>query len=229
MVRALFYGLGSDGIVGTNKNAIKIIGENTPFHAQGYFVYDSKKSGSMTISHLRFGPEPIHSPYLIKQANFVACHQPIFLKKINMAELLVPGGSFLLNTDKGVDEVWSSLPVEIQETLLSKRAKLYIIDAQKVAQENGMGRRINTIMQVCFFGISNVLPKEEAIAAIKDSIKKAYERKGARIVEMNLKAVDSTLEQLYVVDVPEKALAELKLIPPVSILNVEVHIFLMMG
>jgi pyruvate-ferredoxin/flavodoxin oxidoreductase len=216
VVRAIFYGLGADGTVGANKNSIKIIGENTDFHAQGYFVYDSKKSGSMTISHLRFGPEPIHAPYLIKQANFVACHQPIFLKKINMVDQLMPGGSFLLNTDKPVDKVWDSLPREIQESLVSKNAKLYIIDAQKVAQENGMGRRINTIMQACFFGISGVLPREEAIAAIKDSIKKAYEKKGTRVVEMNLKAVDSTLEQLFEVALPESITADTMLAPPVQ-------------
>jgi pyruvate-ferredoxin/flavodoxin oxidoreductase len=216
VVRAIFYGLGSDGTVGANKNSIKIIGENTPNHAQGYFVYDSKKSGSMTISHLRFGPEHIHSPYLIKQANFVACHQPIFLKKINMIDYLLPGGSFLLNTDKPVDQVWESLPREIQESLISKKAKFYIIDAQKVAQENGMGRRINTIMQACFFGISGVLPREEAIQAIKDSIKKAYEKKGTRIVEMNLKAVDSTLEQLFEVKIPASVNAQTKLVPPVQ-------------
>ncbi len=216
VVRAIFYGLGADGTVGANKNSIKIIGENTDNHAQGYFVYDSKKSGSMTISHLRFGPEPIHSPYLIKQANFVACHQPIFLKKINMVDHLIPGGSFLLNTDKPVDKVWDSLPREIQESLISKKAKFFIIDAQKVAQETGMGRRINTIMQVCFFGISGVLPKGEAIAAIKDSIKKAYEKKGARIVEMNLKAVDSTLEQLFEVAVPTAINADTQLQPAVQ-------------
>ncbi len=215
VVRAVFYGLGSDGTVGANKNSIKIIGENTPNHAQGYFVYDSKKSGSMTISHLRFGPDPIHSPYLIRHANFVACHQPIFLKKINMADLLVQGGSFLLNTEKSTEEVWASLPRETQETLIKKNAKFFIIDAQKVAQDTGMGRRINTIMQVCFFGISGVLPKDEAIEAIKYSIKKAYEKKGGRIVEMNLKAVDSTLEQLFEVKVPETVNADTILLPPV--------------
>lgn len=215
VVRALFYGLGADGTVGANKNSIKIIGENTPNHAQGYFVYDSKKSGSMTISHLRFGPEPIHSPYLIKQANFVACHQPVFLKKINMADCLISGGSFLLNTDKPVAQVWETLPREIQESLSAKKAKFYIIDAQKVAQANGMGRRINTIMQVCFFGISGVLPREEAIKAIKESIKKVYDKKGTRVVEMNLKAVDSTLEQLFEVKVPSFASASTRLVPPV--------------
>jgi pyruvate-ferredoxin/flavodoxin oxidoreductase len=216
VVRAVFYGLGADGTVGANKNSIKIIGENTDNHAQGYFVYDSKKSGSMTISHLRFGPEPIHSPYLIKTANFVACHLPIFLKKINMVDLLVEGGCFLLNTDKSADAVWESLPREIQESLINKKAKFYIIDAQKVAEQNGMGRRINTIMQACFFGISGVLPREEAINAIKYSIKKAYERKGARIVEMNLKAVDSTLENLFEVKIPATASAQTRLLPPVQ-------------
>lgn len=215
VIRAIFYGLGSDGTVGANKNSIKIIGENTPYHAQGYFVYDSKKSGSVTISHLRFGAEPIHSPYLIKQANFVACHQPVFLSKINMVDLLMPDGSFLLNTDKSINEVWSSLPYEVQDSLINKKARFYIINAQKVAQENGMGRRINTIMQACFFGISGVLPKDDAIAAIKDSIRKAYELKGAKVVEMNLKAVDNTLEELFEVKVPDKIDSNSKLVPPV--------------
>ncbi len=216
VVRAVFYGLGADGTVGANKNSIKIIGENTDNHAQGYFVYDSKKSGSMTVSHLRFGPEPIHSPYLIKKANFVACHQPIFLKKINMVDLLVEGGCFLLNTDQSVETVWDSLPKQIQQSLIKKKAKFYIIDAQKVAEQNGMGRRINTIMQACFFGISGVLPKEEAIKAIKDSIKKAYEKKGTRVVEMNVKAVDSSLEQLFEVPVPSAINSAVNLLPPVQ-------------
>ncbi|MBZ0245923.1 MAG: pyruvate:ferredoxin (flavodoxin) oxidoreductase [Cyclobacteriaceae bacterium] len=211
VVRAIFYGLGADGTVGANKNSIKIIGENTSNHAQGYFVYDSKKSGSMTISHLRFGPEPIHAPYLITRANFIACHQPFFMEKINVVQHLAPGGTFLLNSTWAPEEVWYHLPQEIQEILIDRKAKIYTIDGQKVAKECGMGRRINTIMQVCFFAISNVLPKEEAIEQIKESIRKTYGKKGSLIVDTNLKAVDNTLEHLYKVEIPDKANSKTKL------------------
>ena len=165
----MFYGLGSDGTVGANKNSIKIIGEETDNYAQGYFVYDSKKSGSMTVSHLRFGPQPIRSIYLISKANFVACHQPVFLERYNMLSSLVPGGTFLLNTPFASDEIWSKLPTPVQEALLAKKVKFYVIDATKVARDSGMGGRINTIMQVCFFALSGVLPKDEAIESIKHS------------------------------------------------------------
>ncbi|HEY5690655.1 MAG TPA: pyruvate:ferredoxin (flavodoxin) oxidoreductase [Cyclobacteriaceae bacterium] len=215
VVRAIFYGLGADGTVGANKNSIKIIGENTSNHAQGYFVYDSKKSGSMTISHLRFGPEPIHAPYLITKANFVACHQPFFMEKINVVDNLADSGTFLLNSPWAADEVWSHLPEEIQKTLIDKKAKIFTIDGQKVAKECGMGRRINTIMQVCFFAISNVLPKEEAIEQIKDSIRKTYGKKGAVIVETNLKAVDNTLANLYEVQLPAAVKSNSKLVASV--------------
>ncbi len=178
VIRAMFYGLGADGTVGANKNSIKIIGEETPNFAQGYFVYDSKKSGSMTVSHLRFGPEPIRSSYLITKANFVACHQPVFLERYDMVKNLVPGGTFLLNTPFGPEEIWKHLPTPGQQALLAKKAKFYVIDATKVARASGMGGRINTIMQVCFFALSGVLPKDEAIAAIKDSIRKTYGKKG---------------------------------------------------
>ncbi len=216
VVRAMFYGLGSDGTVGANKNSIKIIGEYTENYAQGYFVYDSKKSGSITISHLRFGPEPIRSPYLISKANFVACHQAVFIEKLDMVKNLVKGGTFLLNTPYGADEVWDYLPKEIQKDLIEKGAKFYIIDAQKVAEDSGMGRRINTVMQTCFFAISGVLPKEKAINAIKDSIKKTYGKKGDVIVQMNLTAVDNTLENLHEVNVPGEITAKKGLLPPVS-------------
>jgi pyruvate-ferredoxin/flavodoxin oxidoreductase len=199
VVRALFYGLGADGTVGANKNSIKIIGEETDNYAQGYFVYDSKKSGSMTVSHLRFGPQPIRSTYLISQANFVACHQPGFLERFDMLGSLVTGGTFLLNTPYGAEEVWSHLPTPVQESLLSRKAVLYVIDATKVARDSGMGARINTIMQVCFFALSGVLPKAEAIAAIKNSIKKTYGKKGQEVVAMNLQAVDNTLAHLHAV------------------------------
>src|SRR6516225_9488954 len=158
VVRAMFYGLGADGTVGANKNSIKIIGENTDNYAQGYFVYDSKKSGAMTVSHLRFGPKPIRSTYLVSKANFVACHQWIFLERYDMLSALVPGGTFLLNSPYGADEVWDHLPRAVQEQLITKRAKFYVIDAYQVARDTGMGSHMNTILQVCFFAISAVLP-----------------------------------------------------------------------
>jgi pyruvate-ferredoxin/flavodoxin oxidoreductase len=197
VIRAMFYGLGADGTVGANKNSIKIIGEETPNFAQGYFVYDSKKSGSMTVSHLRFGPQSIRSSYLITKANFVACHQPIFLERYDMVKNLVPGGTFLLNTPFAKEEVWAQLPTPVQESILAKKVRVFVIDATKVARESGMGGRINTIMQVCFFALSGVLPKDEAIEAIKESIRKTYGKKGEEIVQMNLKAVDNTLAHLH--------------------------------
>ncbi|HEV2328912.1 MAG TPA: pyruvate:ferredoxin (flavodoxin) oxidoreductase [Verrucomicrobiae bacterium] len=206
VVRALFYGLGSDGTVGANKNSIKIIGEETDNFAQGYFVYDSKKSGSMTVSHLRFGPRPIRSSYLISDANFVACHQSVFLGRYDMLRSLAPGGTFLLNTPYSPKEIWTTLPTPVQESLLAKKARFFVIDATQVARSSGMGGRINTIMQVCFFALSGVLPKNEAIDAIKNSIKKTYGKKGEEIVQMNLKAVDNTLEHLYEVPLTNCAL-----------------------
>ena len=197
VVRALFFGLGADGTVGANKNSIKIIGEETANYAQGYFVYDSKKSGSMTVSHLRFGPQPIRSSYLITSSNFVACHLPVFLERYEMLRSLVDGGTFLLNTPQSKEAIWATLPTPVQETLLAKKAKFHVINATKVARESGMGGRINTIMQVCFFALSGVLPKDEAIAAIKNSIKKTYGKKGDEVVNMNLKAVDNTLANLH--------------------------------
>lgn len=204
VIRAMFYGLGADGTVGANKNSIKIIGEETPNFAQGYFVYDSKKSGSMTVSHLRFGPEPIRSTYLISRANFVACHLPMFLERYDMVKNLVPGGTFLLNTPFGREQIWSQLPTPVQSALLENKIKFYVIDATKVARESGMGGRINTIMQVCFFALSGVLPKKEAIEAIKESIRKTYGKKGEEVVQMNLKAVDNTLAHLYEVTLNNK-------------------------
>lgn len=215
VVRALFYGLGADGTVGANKESIKIIGENTDNYAQGYFVYDSKKSGAITISHLRFGTRPIRSTYLITQANFVACHQPVFLERMNVAECLVPGGTLLLNSPHKTEEVWKSLPVETQRDIIAKKAKLYTIDAMRVARAAGMGPRINTVMQTCFFSVSGVLPKEEAIQAIKDSIKKAYGKKGEEIVKMNIAAVDTTLANLFEVSVPAEVDSVTAIRPPV--------------
>jgi pyruvate-ferredoxin/flavodoxin oxidoreductase len=207
IIRALFFGLGSDGTVGANKNSIKIIGENTDNYAQGYFVYDSKKAGTLTVSHLRFGPDPIRSTYLVHKATFIACHQTVFLEKYDMIRYLDEGGTFLVNTPWSKEEVWDNLPKSVQETLIAKKAKLYTIDAQKVAENSGMGRRINTVMQVCFFAISGVLPKEEAIEAIKKSIKKTYGKKGDEVVRMNLQAVDNTLENLHEVTIPNKITA----------------------
>ncbi len=216
VIRALFYGLGADGTVGANKNSIKIIGEGTENFAQGYFVYDSKKSGSMTVSHLRFGPEPIRSTYLITRAQFVACHLPTFLEKYDMVKPLVSGGTFLLNTPYSKDEVWPKLPTPLQESLIAKKAKFYVIDATKVARDSGMGGRINTIMQVCFFALSGVLPRDKAIEAIKYSIKKTYGKKGEEVVAMNLKAVDNTLEHLHEVAVPDRVNGSGGLLPPIS-------------
>ncbi|HEY1490220.1 MAG TPA: 2-oxoacid:acceptor oxidoreductase family protein, partial [Verrucomicrobiae bacterium] len=217
VVRALFYGLGADGTVGANKNSIKIIGEETDNYAQGYFVYDSKKSGSMTVSHLRFGPQPIRSTYLITSANFIACHLPTFLERYEMLRPLVSGGTFLLNTPRSKEEIWASLPTPTQEVLLAKKAKFFVIDATKVARDSGMGGRINTIMQVCFFALSGVLPKDEAIAAIKNSIKKTYGKKGDEVVQMNLKAVDNTLAHLHEVDVlNNKVNGTGALLPPIT-------------
>jgi len=203
VVRALFYGLGADGTVGANKNSIKIIGENTTNYAQGYFVYDSKKSGAMTVSHLRFGPQPIRSSYLVSKANFIACHQWIFLERYDMLSALVPGGVFLLNSPFGPDEVWDQLPSEVQAQLIAKKAKLYVIDAYQVARDAGMGSRMNTIMQVCFFAISKVLPRDEAIEAIRQSIRDTYGRKGEEVVQKNMRAVDETLAHLFEAKIPE--------------------------
>jgi pyruvate-ferredoxin/flavodoxin oxidoreductase len=204
-VRALFYGLGSDGTVGANKNSIKIIGEQTDNYAQGYFVYDSKKSGSMTVSHLRFGPKPIRSTYLITKASFVACHNFSFLEKMNVLEAAVPGAVFLLNSPFSGDEVWDKLPRSMQEEMLRKKIEFYVIDGYKVAREAGMGSRINTIMQTCFFAISGVLPREEAIAQIKKSIQKTYGKRGEAVVQKNFAAVDAALAHLKRVELPAAA------------------------
>jgi pyruvate-ferredoxin/flavodoxin oxidoreductase len=207
VVRAQFFGLGSDGTVGANKESIKIIGENTDYFAQGYFVYDSKKSGAMTISHLRFGPRPIRSTYLITKANFVACHQPVLLGTCEVLKDLAPGGTFLLNSSLGPERVWGHLPETVQGRLIEQRAKFFVIDGNKVARDAGMGGRINTVMQTCFFAIAGVLPAQDAIEAIKNSIRKTYAKKGEEIVEMNLRAVDAALVYLYEVQIPERAVA----------------------
>ena len=204
-VRALFYGLGSDGTVGANKNSIKIIGNETDNYAQGYFVYDSKKSGSMTTSHLRFGPKPIRSTYLITRASFVACHNFSFVEKVDVLEAAEPGAVFLLNSPFPADQVWDKLPKSLQEEMLRKKVQFYVIDGYAVAREAGMGTRINTIMQTCFFAISGVLPKDEAIEQIKKSIKKTYGKRGEAIVQKNFAAVDHALAHLHKVELPATA------------------------
>lgn len=205
--RAVFFGLGADGTVGANKNSIKIIAENTDNYAQGYFVYDSKKAGAMTISHLRFSPQPMQSPYLIEQAQFVACHQFSFVEKRDMLKYAAPGATFLLNTPYSKDEIWDHVPRSVQEALIDKKLKFYVINADKVASETGMGRRINTVMQTCFFAISGVLPRDEAIKQIKKAIQKTYGIKGKQIVELNYAAVDATLAHLEEVKIPAQATA----------------------
>ncbi len=216
VVRALFYGLGSDGTVGANKNTIKIIGEETPNYAQGYFVYDSKKAGSVTVSHLRFGPRPIRSTYQITQANLVACHQPVFLERYDMLQDLAPGGTFLLNSPYGPDEIWDHLPQPVQAHLMAKQARFYVVDAHRVARESGMQQRINTVMQVCFLAIAGVLPQPEAIAAIKRAIEQTYHKRGDEIVQMNLNAVDQALAHLYEVPVSGRVAGELTMPLPVA-------------
>ena len=215
VVRALFYGLGADGTVGANKNTIKIIGEDPAFHAQGYFVYDSKKSGSQTVSHLRFGPEPIRSSYLVQSANFIGCHQFNFLERTNVLEKAAPGATFLLNSPFGPDAVWEHLPRIIQQTIIDRGLSLQVIDAYRVAHDSGMGNRINTVMQTCFFALSGVLPKDQAIAKIKAAIEKTYGKKGEEIVRKNFAAVDNTLANLYPVEIPGETTSTRELLPPV--------------
>ncbi len=206
--QAVFFGLGADGTVGANKNSIKIIGENTDLHAQGYFVYDSKKSGAKTVSHLRFGKNPIKAPYLISKADFVACHQFNFVEKEEMLSLAKPGATFLLNSPYPKNEVWDHLPLRVQKTIIEKRLLLYVIDATAVARKTGMAGRINTIMQTCFFALSGVLPVDEAIEQIKKSIESTYLKKGRSAIEKNFEAVDGSLENLFEVKIPDRASAK---------------------
>ncbi len=213
--RAIVYGLGSDGTVGANKETIKIIGENTDHFAQGYFVYDSKKAGAITISHLRFGPRPIRSSYLISEAQFVGCHQSLFLERFDVSERLAPGGVLLLNSSRAADRVWETLPEPTQRGLIAKHARLFVIDAAKVARECGLPGRINTAMQVCFFAISGVLPHDEALATIRDSIRKTYAKKGPEVVAMNLAIVDQTLAYLQEVPRPAECASRAVIRPPV--------------
>jgi pyruvate-ferredoxin/flavodoxin oxidoreductase len=215
-VRALFYGLGSDGTVGANKNSIKIIGSETPNFAQGYFVYDSKKSGSMTTSHLRFGPNPIRSTYLITRASFVACHNFSFLEKMDVLEAAMPGAVFLLNSPYSASEVWEHLPKTTQQAMIRKKIEFYVIDGYTVAREAGMGTRINTIMQTCFFAISGVLPREEAIEQIKKAIKKTYGKRGEAVVAKNFAAVDHALAHLEKVEFPTAATSDFDIVGAIS-------------
>ncbi|GMV67244.1 MAG: pyruvate-flavodoxin oxidoreductase [Candidatus Hinthialibacteria bacterium] len=217
MVRALFYGLGSDGTVGANKNSVKIIAEETGNCAQGYFVYDSKKAGAITISHLRFGPRPIRAPYLISSANFVACHQFVFLERYDVLKEAVEGATFLLNSPFGSDEVWNHLPRSLQQQMIDKKIRFFVIDAVDVARKSGMGGRINTIMQTCFFAVSGVLPRDEAIASIKSSIEKTYGKKGEAVVKKNFDAVDMTLANLHEVKLPVSATSSIELKPIVPL------------
>ena len=215
LVSSMFFGLGADGTVSANKNSIKIIGELTDNYAQGYFVYDSRKAGAVTISHLRFGEQLIRRPYLVSKADFVACHNPSFLEKYDMLSTLRDGGTFLLTTGYPKEEVWDTLPQEVQKQIIEKKLKFYIIDAISLAEEIGLGPRINVIMQTAFFKISNIIPLDTAVKAIKGAIKKTYGRKGEKIVAMNNAAVDGTLERVYEVEVPEKVTSKIKMRPPV--------------
>ncbi|OAI15243.1 MULTISPECIES: pyruvate:ferredoxin (flavodoxin) oxidoreductase [Methylomonas] len=216
--QAMFYGLGSDGTVSANKNTIKIIGEETDWHAQGYFVYDSKKSGAITVSHLRFGPKQIRSTYLIGRgdARFIGCHQTIFLERYDMLANAADNAVFLLNSAEPADRIWHSLPATMQRQMLEKRIRFYVIDAYAVAEQCGMGKRINTIMQTCFFAISGVLPQQQAIAAVKHAVEKTYGKKGQRIVELNFKAIDETLSGLHQVMLPGRADSTFDLQAPVA-------------
>lgn len=214
-VRGVFFGLGSDGTVSANKNSIKIIGEDTENFAQGYFVYDSKKSGSVTVSHLRFGPKPIHSTYLIREASFVACHQFSFLERIRVLDVAAPGAVFLLNSAYGPAEVWDQLPRTVQNQILEKHLKFYVIDGYRVARETGMDNRINTILQTCFFAISGILPRKEAIEAIKHSIEKTYGRRGEAVIQKNFAAVDAALDHLHEVVIPTAVTSKTDMLPAV--------------
>jgi pyruvate-ferredoxin/flavodoxin oxidoreductase len=215
--RGLFYGLGSDGTVGANKNSIKIIGENTNHYAQGYFVYDSKKAGAVTISHVRFGKDLIRKPYLISQAQFVACHNFSFLEKYDMIDKLVSGGTFLLNSPYGADEIWDKVPMEVQQQIIDKKTEFYVIDAIKLAKELGLGARINMIMQTAFFLISDILPKDKAVKAIKDAIDKTYGTKGEKVVQMNYDAVDGAMAEVKAVDYPYKVTSNVSRPPIVPV------------
>ncbi len=215
VVRAVFYGLGADGTVGANRNSIRIIGDATGLHAQAYFVYDSKKSGSVTVSHLRFGPQPIRSTYLVQRAGFVACHQFGLLEQLDVLSIADEGATFLLNAPYGPDDVWDHLPVEVQEQIVERHLRFYIVDATRVAREAGLGRRVNTVLQTCFFALAGVLPRDEAIPAIKDAIRETYGKRGEAVLERNFAAVDRALEGLHEVEVPASITSTIRRREPV--------------
>jgi pyruvate-ferredoxin/flavodoxin oxidoreductase len=218
VTQCMFYGLGADGTVSANKNSIKIIGEGTDLYGQGYFVYDSKKAGAVTVSHLRFGPDPINSSYLIgkAQADFVACHQPVFLEKYDMLDYARDGGVFLINSPAPADKVWQTIPRKLQQQIIDKKLTVYTIDAYKVAADAGMGRRINTVMQTCFFAISGILPKEEAIAQIKKAAEKTYGSKGPAVIKQNFLAIDASVANMHQVEIPGEAKSDVEQVPPVT-------------
>ncbi len=220
ITRCLFYGLGSDGTVSANKNSIKIIGESTDLHVQGYFQYDSKKAGAVTVSHLRFGDRPIRSTYLVgnDEAQFVACHQPNFLTRYDMLVRAEAGGTFLLNSPMTPGKVWDTLPRPLQQQMIDKGLRFFVIDAYGIAQETGMGRRINTIMQVCFFALADVIDRDEALGKIKEMVKKTYGRKGRHLLERNFAAIDAALAGLHEIQVPEQVSSQMEL-PPVVAAN----------
>ena len=216
VTRAVFFGLGADGTVSANKNSIKIIGEETDFYAQGYFVYDSKKSGAMTTSHLRFGPRPIRSTYLVRQANFVACHQQQFMDKVDMTTIARPNATFLINALGTPEQVWDNMPLEMQEAIIAKKLKVYTIDAYNVAKASGMPGQINTVMQTCFFALAGILPKDDAIAQIKKAIQKSYGKKGEEVVKKNWTAVDNSVAALFEIKVPAAPTTSRRRPPAVS-------------
>ncbi len=205
VVRALFFGLGADGTVGANKNSTKILAADPNRHAQGYFVYDSKKSGSYTISHLRFGPRAIRAPYLLKSANFVGIHKFDFLYKLDTLAAAAPGATVLINSPYAPDDVWDEIPRDVQQQIIDKKLKLHVIDASKVASGLGLGSRVNTILQTCFFALSGVMPRDKAIEAIKTATERTYAKKGKAIVQKNFAAIDSAVANLHEVRVPAKA------------------------
>ncbi len=217
VTRAVFYGLGSDGTVGATKNSVKIIGENTSLYAQGYFVYDSKKAGSVTVSHLRFSPRPIQSSYLVSRANFVACHQFQFLERIDVLEVAEPGATFLLNSPYGPNEIWDKLPRDVQQQIIDKRLKFYVVDGYTVAQEAGMPGRFNTALQTCFFALAKVLPREQAIEKIKEAIKKTYGKRGQSVIDKNWAAVDGAVAALHDVRVPAEATSQHRRPPAIAV------------
>ncbi|GAB1457073.1 hypothetical protein MASR2M48_23810 [Spirochaetota bacterium] len=211
----VFFGLGSDGTVGANKNSIKIIGDETDHYAQGYFVYDSKKAGSYTISHLRFGPKIIQKPYNIGKADFVACHKFSFMEKLDIIANCKDGGKFLLNSPFPADKVWDELPIEVQKSIIDKKIKFYVIDGMAIAEKAGMGGRVNTVMQTAFFKISGVLPEDEAVKLIKKYAEKTYMKKGADVVAKNIEAIDLALSEVREVSYPATASSKHKMLAPV--------------